>query len=173
MSNDLFSHVRQFSLQSLPIFKIDGNQYMHFLLINGPNLNLLGRRETDIYGRSTLADVEALSLDHAKSLGCELTVFQSNAEHEIVNKIHELSSSIEGVIINPAAFSHTSIAIRDALLGEGMPTVEVHISNVYKREDFRHHSYISDVAIGTIVGLGVSGYKYAISALVEHLQPKK
>lgn len=143
---------------------------MHILLLNGPNLNLLGTREPHIYGSTTLHDVEEQVTTAAKGLGFSVQSFQSNAEHELIDTIHQAKGSINGIIINPGAFTHTSIAIRDALVGVDIPFIEVHISNVHKREAFRHHSYFSDVAVGTIVGLGTNGYGYALDALITHIK---
>lgn len=136
------------------------------LLLNGPNLNLLGTREPGIYGAATLADVEARFAELAVAKGHTSTALQSNREYEIVEAIHQASiDGVEFVVINPAAFTHTSVAIRDAFAGTGVPFIEVHISNVYAREAFRHHSYLSDIARGTIVGLGTQGYELALDAL--------
>lgn len=138
---------------------------MHILLLNGPNLNLLGTREPEVYGYTTLGNIE----DSLKSLASKndvtLSYFQSNAEHEIIEQIHHAKGKVNGIIFNPAAYTHTSVAIRDALAGVAIPFIEVHLSNVHKREPFRHHSYFSDIAIGTIVGLGARGYEYAFDAL--------
>lgn len=143
---------------------------MHILLLNGPNLNLLGTREPSVYGASTLQDIENQLNTAAQYLGAQLSSFQSNAEHLLIDSIHAAKINIDGIIINPGAFTHTSIAIRDALLGVNLPFIEVHISNVHKRETFRHHSYFSDIAIGTIVGLGTDGYGYALDALIKHIK---
>lgn len=143
---------------------------MHILLLNGPNLNLLGTREPSVYGASTLQDVENQLNTAAHDVGAQLSSFQSNAEHLLIDSIHAAKINIDGIIINPGAFTHTSIAIRDALLGVNLPFIEVHISNVHKRETFRHHSYFSDIAIGTIVGLGTDGYGYALDALIKHIK---
>lgn len=131
-------------------------------LLNGPNLNLLGKRQPHIYGHETLADVEADCRRLAAELRLELLFHQSNREHEIIDWIHEARETAGGLAINPAAFTHTSVAILDALNACDFPVIEVHISNVHKREDFRHHSYISAVATGVIVGLGVQGYVLAL-----------
>lgn len=136
---------------------------MKVVVLNGPNLNLLGTREPTIYGSTTLADVEASLRAQAKELGIELACFQSNHEGAIVDRIH--AARTEGVrfmIINPGAFTHTSVAIRDAFSGVAIPFVEVHISNVYKREAFRHHSYLSDVAEAVMCGFGTLGYNLAL-----------
>lgn len=132
------------------------------LLINGPNLNLLGTREPQIYGSTTLADVEASCKAHAESLGASLATFQSNHEGAIIDRIQAARGTVDGIIINAGAFTHTSVAIRDALLGVAIPFIELHVSNVHGREPWRHHSYFSDKAAGIIVGLGVYGYKVAV-----------
>jgi 3-dehydroquinate dehydratase-2 len=135
-------------------------------VINGPNLNLLGTREPETYGRATLHDVEKLCVDAAKSHGLGVEFRQSNVEGEIVNFIQEAGQKkAAGIVINPAGYTTTSIAIMDALLGVGLPTIEVHISNIHARESFRHDSYISRVARGVICGLGVNGYVFAINGL--------
>jgi 3-dehydroquinate dehydratase II len=140
------------------------------LLINGPNLNLLGQREPEKYGSSTLAGVENRAAQHAITLGHQLLCFQSNAEHALIDRIHAAKSEGIGfIVINPGAFTHTSIALRDALLAVAIPFIEVHLSNVYARESFRHHSYLSDCAVGVISGLGADGYEFAISAAVSRL----
>lgn len=142
---------------------INQNNLKKILLINGVNLNLLGTREPEIYGSTTLEMLEENLVIRAKQIGIELLTMQSNREHEIVEAIHEVKSrNIEGVIINPGAFTHTSIAIRDAFSGVGIPFVEIHISNVYRRESFRHTSYLSDIAQGVIVGCGLYGYELAL-----------
>tara|TARA_B100000029_G_C16994292_1_gene748696 strand:+ start:140 stop:586 length:447 start_codon:yes stop_codon:yes gene_type:complete len=131
-------------------------------IINGPNLNLLGQREPELYGEKTLMDVEKSCLETAKDYNIKINFFQSNAEHDLINWIHTSREKASGIIINPAAFSHTSIAILDALtLFEG-PIIEVHISNIHKRENFRHHSYVSQKANAVIAGFGVDGYNIAI-----------
>lgn len=141
---------------------------MRIDLIHGPNLNLLGRREPEVYGATTLAEIERLATGHARALGVTLTSFQSNHEGALVERVHEIAASgFDAAIINAGAYTHTSIALRDALAGTGLRFVEVHISNVHAREAFRHHSYLSDLADGVIVGLGVDGYRLAI----EHLAP--
>jgi 3-dehydroquinate dehydratase-2 len=133
------------------------------LLINGPNLNLLGTREPAVYGSTTLADIERELKAQAKAAGAKLMAFQSNHEGALVDRIHQAKTEgVAWVIINPGAYTHTSIALRDALSGTALPFIEVHISNVHAREPFRHHSYLSDIASGTIVGLGVSGYRLAL-----------
>ena len=141
------------------------------LLLNGPNLNLLGTREPKIYGHDTLADVEQLARDTAAAHGYELRTLQSNHEGVLLDAIHEARSTAAGIVMNPGAFTHTSVAIADALSGVELPTIEVHISNVHQREAFRHNSYISPVASSIIVGAGVNGYKLAVEQLV-HLLSK-
>jgi 3-dehydroquinate dehydratase-2 len=137
------------------------------LILNGPNLNLLGTREPEIYGKETLDDVKKSCEKAAKELGLGCDFRQSNDEGEIVSQIQEARKTHAGIIINAGAYTHTSIAIRDALLGTGLPIIEVHISNIFKREEFRHHSFISDVAVGMICGLGTKGYTLALQAMVE------
>ena len=142
------------------------------LLINGPNLNLLGTREPHIYGTTTLADVEESSKSHAASLGAVLETFQSNHEGAIIDRIHAARDKVDGIIINPGGFTHTSVAIRDALLGTGIPFIEVHVTNVHAREPWRHHSYLSDKAAGVIVGLGVFGYRVAVEHVALNFKPR-
>jgi len=140
------------------------------LLLNGPNLNLLGSREPAIYGSATLADVETKLATAARARGHGLVAFQSNAEHELIAKIHDTPrDGIGFVIINPGAYTHTSIAIRDAFLAVAVPFIEIHITNVFAREEFRHHSYLSGIAVGCIVGLGVLGYELALDAACARL----
>lgn len=140
------------------------------LVINGPNLNLLGLREPDVYGSTTLADLEAQCAQAAKSLGHELAVYQNNSEGALVERIHAArSEAVAFVVINPGAYTHTSIALRDALLGVAIPFIEVHISNVHGREAFRQHSYLSDIALGVITGLGIQGYELALRAADHYL----
>lgn len=142
-------------------------------VLNGPNLNLLGVREPGHYGTKTLADIHQTLLHLAKQLGYELTFLQSNAEHEIINSIHQaFADRVEFIIINPAAFTHTSVAIRDALLATKIPFIEVHLSNVHAREPFRAHSYFSDIAKGVICGLGAHGYELALQAAHQILTEK-
>jgi 3-dehydroquinate dehydratase-2 len=140
------------------------------LLLNGPNLNLLGSREPAMYGSDTLQDIEQRSVASAQQMGHELVVFQSNAEHELVDRIHAARrDDTRFIIINPGAFTHTSIALRDAFLGVALPFIEVHLSNVFARESFRHHSYLSGVAVGCIVGFGSIGYELALRAACARL----
>ena len=140
----------------------------HILVLNGPNLNLLGSREPGHYGQDSLETIEqrlqARAGDH------EVDFFQSNAEHQLIERIHQAGTEgVDFILFNPAALTHTSIALRDALLGVAIPFIEIHISNVFKREDFRHHSYLSDVAVGVISGLGPQGYELALTAAMRRL----
>ncbi|GGX76076.1 type II 3-dehydroquinate dehydratase [Massilia dura] len=135
----------------------------HLLLLNGPNLNLLGTREPGIYGATTLAQVEQAARDQATAAGAQLAAFQSNHEGALIDRIHAArDEGVDFIVINPGGYTHTSVALRDALSGVAIPFVEVHISNIYQRESFRHHSYLSAVARGTICGLGTEGYRFAI-----------
>jgi 3-dehydroquinate dehydratase II len=135
------------------------------LVLNGPNLNMLGLRQPEIYGRTTLADVGRMMREHADKLGFELDFRQSNSEGELVTWIQEARGVMAGIIINAGAYTHTSVALLDALNAAEVPAIEVHISNIHKREPFRHHSYISLAAVGSIVGLGTNGYLLALDAL--------
>ena len=141
------------------------------LLLNGPNLNLLGTREPQVYGSTTLADVERELQAAAQAAGVALACFQSNHEGALIDRIHAARTEGVGfILINPGGLTHTSVALRDALAGVAIPFVEVHISNVHRREAFRHHSYLSDIAVGTIVGLGTRGYRLALDYAVSALQ---
>ncbi|MEM1366410.1 MAG: type II 3-dehydroquinate dehydratase [Cyanobacteria bacterium P01_H01_bin.15] len=140
------------------------------LVLHGPNLNLLGIRETSVYGNSTLKAINFCLEQEAASLGANLTIKQSNHEGVLVDAIHEGFSVQEGILINPGAFTHTSVAIRDAIAGVAIPTVEVHLSNVYQREPFRHHSFIAPVAVGQISGFGPDSYLLGLRALLNHLR---
>ncbi|RJX65424.1 type II 3-dehydroquinate dehydratase [Vibrio sinensis] len=142
------------------------------LVLNGPNINLLGLREPAHYGSKTLAQIVATLTNNAQELGVELDHLQSNREYELIEAIHAAYGTVDFIIINPAAYTHTSVALRDALLGVAIPFIEVHLSNVHAREPFRHHSYLSDKAVGVICGLGAQGYEFALSAAVNHLQAK-
>lgn len=144
----------------------------HLLLLNGPNLNLLGTREPELYGSATLAEIEADLARRATDLGHRLSCFQSNHEGALVDRVQQSRGDVDFILLNAGAFTHTSIALRDALLGVSIPFIEVHLSNVYRREDFRHHSYFSDIAAGVIVGLGPSGYGFALHAAHERLKSK-
>jgi 3-dehydroquinate dehydratase-2 len=134
------------------------------LVLHGPNLNLLGTREPEIYGRTTLADIDRQLAELGRELRIKVETFQSNSEGEIVDRIQEARGHIDALIINPAAYTHTSIAIRDAIIAVGVPVIELHLSNVHKREPFRHHSTIADVAEGRIMGFGAAGYMLALRA---------
>jgi 3-dehydroquinate dehydratase-2 len=138
------------------------------LVLNGPNLNLLGAREPDLYGRDTLASIEQRLI--AQAADHDITFFQSNAESALIERIHQAGGEgVDFILINPAALTHTSVALRDALLGVAIPFIEVHLSNVFAREPFRHHSYLSDVAVGVISGLGAQGYELALAAALRRL----
>lgn len=137
------------------------------LVLHGPNLNLLGSREPEVYGHDTLADIDARLQSMAKKAGHELACVQSNAEHELVERVHRAKADgVAFIVFNPGAFTHTSIALRDALLGVAIPFIEVHLSNVHAREPFRQRSYLSDVAVGVITGLGAQGYQLALQAAI-------
>ena len=138
-----------------------------FLLLNGPNLNLLGKRETDIYGEHTLEQIEKELIAIAKKNKVELMTFQSNAEHDLIQRIHDAKQEqVDHIIFNPGAFTHTSVALRDALLGVAIPFIEVHLSNVHAREEFRRHSYFSDIADGVVCGFGANSYHLALQAVL-------
>ncbi|MBL3700536.1 type II 3-dehydroquinate dehydratase [Leucobacter luti] len=137
------------------------------LLVNGPNLNLLGTREPELYGEETLADVEALVSRVASDFGLEVRAVQSNHEGVLIDAIHEARTDCAGIVINPGAFTHTSVALRDAITAVALPTAEVHITNVHAREEFRNHSYISAVAACVIVGAGVHGYEFAVRRIAQ------
>ncbi|WP_413721548.1 type II 3-dehydroquinate dehydratase [Sodalis sp. RH23] len=141
----------------------------HILLLNGPNLNLLGTREPDKYGHTTLADIISSLETQAQALGVTLSHLQSNAEHVLIDRIHQARGNTDFIVINPAAFTHTSVALRDALLAVNIPFIEIHLSNVHAREPFRHHSYLSDIAVGVICGLGADGYNFAFQTAVNRL----
>ena len=139
-----------------------------FLLLNGPNLNLLGRRETELYGKISLEEIVNDLSNIAKKVNHKLVSFQSNAEHELVNRIHKASEEqVKCIVFNPGAFTHSSIALRDALSGTATPFIEVHISNIYSREDFRQKSFLSEIAFGVISGLGVKGYELALKVAID------
>ncbi len=140
------------------------------LVLNGPNLNLLGKRQPEIYGKATLPDIENQVRALAKELGVEIDFRQSNSEAELVTWIQEAEGKFGALIINPAAYTHTSLAMRDAISAVGIPTVEIHLSNIHKREPFRHHSYIADVAVGQIAGFGVNSYLLGLRAAFESIQ---
>lgn len=145
----------------------------HILLLNGPNLNLLGAREPGVYGQATLEQIHERATRLAAELGHKLTAFQSNAEADLIGCIHQAPTShVAFIVFNPAGFTHTSVALRDALLAVRIPFIEVHLSNVHARESFRHHSYFSDIAVGTITGLGAVGYELALRAASQQLAGK-
>ncbi len=142
------------------------------LVIHGPNLNLLGKREPEVYGRLSLQDINQSLTLHAQKAGFSLNTFQSNWEGAIVDRIHQAQDDgTQFIIINPAALTHTSVVLRDALLGVALPYIEVHLSNVHARETFRHHSYLSDKAVGVICGLGAKGYHFALDYAIEKIKP--
>lgn len=145
---------------------------LRILVLNGPNLNLLGLREPTHYGSKTLAQIVDSLTEQAHDAGVELEHLQSNREYELIDAVHAAHNKIDFIIINPAAFTHTSIALRDALLGVAIPFIEVHLSNVHAREPFRHHSYLSDKAEGVICGLGAQGYEFALAAALKKLKSK-
>lgn len=142
---------------------------MRILVVHGPNLNLLGQREPEVYGQTTLADIDEALGEFANSVGIELESFQSNAEHALIDRIHQAKEQgFDWILINPAAYTHTSIALRDALAGVALPFVEVHLSQVAAREPFRHHSMIADLAVGTISGFGAESYLLGLQAIINH-----
>jgi 3-dehydroquinate dehydratase II len=139
------------------------------LVIHGPNLNLLGTREPEVYGTDSLEDINELLRDQVEGNNHEFEAFQSNAEHELIDKVHAAKDSVSFIVINPGAYTHTSIALRDAFLGVNIPFIEVHLSNVHSREDFRQHSFLSDIAVGVITGLGSHGYELAIESALRKI----
>ena len=146
----------------------------HILVIHGPNLNMLGTREPGIYGSATLAEIDADLEAIAAGARVRLETFQSNSEAELVERIQQApSNKIDFIVINPAAFTHTSVALRDALLASGIPFIETHLSNVHAREDFRRHSYLSDIAVGVVCGFGIDSYRMALNAAIRHCQQPK
>ena len=149
----------------------DERSVPRILVLHGPNLNLLGVREPQIYGRTTLSDIHARLEARAQAAGARLESFQSNHEGELVDRIQAaMEEGVDFILINPGAYTHTSVALRDALAAVSIPFIEVHLSNVHKREAFRHHSYFSDVAVGVICGLGATGYRLALDAAIEQLE---
>ena len=145
---------------------------MRLLLLNGPNLNLLGKREPGLYGSATLPAIEAALALQASDLGVELDCFQSNFEGALVDRIHEAMGQVDGILINAGAYTHTSIALRDALLAVAIPYLELHLSNIHAREPFRHQSYLADQAVGVICGFGADSYRLALDGLVSHLRAR-
>ncbi len=144
-------------------------QIVQVLVLHGPNLNLLGTREPELYGHTTLADITARLETLAAELGVSLSHFQSNHEGALVDRVQQAAGDHAGVLVNPAAYTHTSIALRDALAATGLPFVEVHLSNVHAREEFRHHSLLADLAVGQVVGFGAASYSLGLRGLVAHL----
>lgn len=140
------------------------------LILNGPNLNLLGKREPGVYGSQTLESINQTLTQQANSMGVQLTFFQSNHEGGLIDQIHAAWNQHQGIVINPGAYTHTSVAIRDAIAAVAIPTVEVHLSNIHQREAFRHHSYIAPVAIGQISGFGADSYRLGLEGLVQYLR---
>jgi len=145
---------------------------MNILVIHGPNLNLLGTREPEVYGTQTLADVDAMLQNEAKTLKATVKTFQSNSEGTLIDAIHGAHGWADVIVINPGAYTHTSIALRDAISGVGIPAIEAHLSNVHAREDFRRHSHISPVVVGQICGFGVESYRLALRAAAALVQDK-
>jgi 3-dehydroquinate dehydratase-2 len=143
---------------------------MRLLLLNGPNLNLLGRREPGLYGQQSLAAIEQLLQERAAAAGVALDCFQSNVEGALVERIHQAMGQVDGILINAGAYTHTSIALRDALLGVAIPFVELHLSNTHAREPFRHHSFLADRALGVVSGFGATSYTLAFDGLLQHLR---
>lgn len=148
----------------------DTDNPTNILVLHGPNLNLLGRREPEIYGRVTLDEINSRLVEAGARLNCKIIAMQSNHEGVLVDAIHDAFGKYQGIIINAGAYTHTSIALRDALAGVAIPVVEVHLSNIYQRESFRHHSYIAPIAVGQISGFGAESYYLGLQALVNHLQ---
>ena len=148
------------------------SQTHRILLLNGPNLNMLGAREPKHYGRISLTSIEEKIQTLATQHNVKVECFQANSEEKLINKIHESFQQVDFILINPAAYTHTSVALRDALLAVSIPFVEIHLSNVHKREPFRHHSYFSDVAEGVICGLGTKGYEFAFLFAIDYLAKK-
>ena len=146
---------------------------MRLLLLNGPNINLLGQREPGLYGHQTLPDIETRLRDRATAAEVHLETFQSNFEGALVERVHQAMGSVDGILINAGAYTHTSIALRDALLGVAIPFVEVHLSNIHARETFRHHSHLADCALGVVSGFGAFSYDMAFDGLVNHLRGMK
>lgn len=147
----------------------DTDNQTNILVLHGPNLNLLGRREPKIYGNVTLDEINSQLVQEGGKLNCKIVVLQSNHEGVLVEAIHDALGKYQGIIINAGAYTHTSIALRDALAGVAIPTVEVHLSNIYQRESFRHHSYIAPIAVGQISGFGAASYHLGLQALINHL----
>ena len=143
---------------------------MKILVLHGPNLNLLGEREPEIYGRTTLAEIDTRLREQASARGASVDTFQSNHEGALIDRIQAARRTHQGIIVNPGGLTHSSVALRDALAATSLPVVEVHLSNIYAREPFRHHSYVSGIALGQISGLGAKGYELALEALLDRLK---
>jgi 3-dehydroquinate dehydratase II len=143
---------------------------LRILVVHGPNLNLLGTREPEVYGRTSLAEIDARLAEQAKAAGAELRALQSNHEGELIDRIQEARGWANGILINPGGLTHTSVALRDALLATTLPIVEVHLSNVFAREPFRQHSYVSDIAVGLVTGFGPESYRLGLEALLGRLR---
>ena len=146
------------------------SENLRILVVHGPNLNLLGQREPEVYGSTSLAEIDADLAESALAEGCALESFQSNHEGEIIDRIQRAIGEVDGILINPGGLTHTSVALRDTLAAAALPVIEVHLSNVFARESFRHHSYVSGIALGVVSGLGARGYAMGLSALLEHLR---
>ncbi|MCP5058314.1 MAG: type II 3-dehydroquinate dehydratase [bacterium] len=142
---------------------------LRILVLHGPNLNLLGTREPEVYGHTTLAEIDQELADLAKSRGAQIEALQSNHEGVLIDRIQEARSEVRGILINPGGLTHTSVSLRDSLAGVEIPVVEVHLSNVQAREAFRHHSYVAGVALGTVAGFGAASYRLGLEALLDHL----
>jgi len=142
------------------------------VVLNGPNLNMLGLRQPEVYGAMTLDDVEALCAEQADRLGLAIDFRQSNGEGELISWVQECRGRASGIVINPGGYSHTSVALMDALLATDLPVIEVHVTNIHRREQFRHHSFVSEVAVGVICGLGIGGYALALTAMAELLEER-
>ena len=143
---------------------------LNVLVIHGPNLNMLGKREPEVYGRQTLSDVNEMLISESRRLNVDCSTVQSNSEGALVDAIQQALGVYQGLLINPGAYTHTSVAIRDAIAAVALPTVEVHLSNIHRREAFRHHSYIAPVAVGQIAGFGIESYRLGLQALIHHLR---
>jgi 3-dehydroquinate dehydratase II len=155
---------------SVSLFDDFSGRIMKILVLHGANLNMLGKREPDVYGSSTLAQIDLWLHQDAEELKVEISCFQSNHEGALIDQIHSAWQIQAGIVINPGAFTHTSVALRDAIAAVNIPTVEVHLSNIHRREEFRHHSFIAPVAIGQISGFGADSYRLGLRALVNHLR---